>query len=64
MQQGGTLPGSLIVNLGGGGDQNQPVANGGGNSIRSFQSCSSGTCQITEARLLRPHSMLRPGSFF
>ncbi|KAK9834905.1 hypothetical protein WJX81_007597 [Elliptochloris bilobata] len=47
---GGVLPGSLVVDLGGGGDQGYNVVNGGGQNIRLLQSCNTGTCQIYEAQ--------------
>ncbi|KAK9834821.1 hypothetical protein WJX81_001103 [Elliptochloris bilobata] len=46
---GGVLPGGLVVDLGGGGDQLNPAPDGGGNNVRLFQTCGDSTCQFDEA---------------
>ena len=49
--QGDVLFGGAVVNLGGGGDEPVPDPNGGGDSVRIFQSCSNSTCQFSEVRM-------------
>ena len=50
--QGDVVFGGAVVNLGGGGDEPAPDPNGGGDSVRVFQSCSDGTCQFAEVRMV------------
>ena len=50
--QGDVMFGGAVVNLGGGGDEPTPNPDGGGDSVRTLQSCGDGTCQFVEVRMV------------
>lgn len=50
--QGDVLFGGAVVNLGGGGDEPTPNPNGGGDSVRTLQSCGDSSCQFVEVRMV------------